>query len=120
MNSKPDVNSRNCDDKERSGLSGKAARVIAAQLYVAKGLQKATKEKRKPTEIIRFILDNPDYFPTFGPTEIKNLKDKTKNLEIGLIPSLNYLYLLYLLYILYISLIFGSKNDGKMMVKRGY
>lgn len=40
-----------------SKFNTKAARVIAAQLYVAKGL------KRNPSKMIKFMKTNRDYFP---------------------------------------------------------
>lgn len=51
-----------------SKFSGQAARAIAAQLYVAKRLNK------EPAKMIRFIQLNRSYFPSISDEDIKNLK----------------------------------------------
>lgn len=49
-------------------MNTKGARVIAAQFYVAKNLN------RNPAKTVQFIIDNRDYFPSIDDDEIEKLK----------------------------------------------
>jgi hypothetical protein len=51
-----------------SKFNTRAARVIAAQLYVAKGL------KRNPAKMIKFIRTNRDYFPNISDQMLADMQ----------------------------------------------
>jgi hypothetical protein len=51
-----------------SKFTTKAARVIASQLYVAKGL------KRNPAKMIKFMKDNKEYFPNITDQMLEDIK----------------------------------------------
>jgi uncharacterized secreted protein with C-terminal beta-propeller domain len=53
-----------------SKFDTKAARVIASQLYVCKGL------KRNPAKMIKFIQTNRDYFPNFSDEHLILIKQE--------------------------------------------
>lgn len=56
------------NDIHGSKYTTRGARVIAAQLYVSKGL------KRNPPKMIKFIILNRDYFPGITDEMIEQLK----------------------------------------------
>lgn len=72
---------------EGSKFTTKGARVIAAQLYVAKGL------KRNPAGMIKFIKINKDYFPDISDEMLREIQkehdltdediDKQTNVEFA-------------------------------------
>ena len=72
---------------EGSKFTTKGARVIAAQLYVAKGL------KRNPSKMIKFIKVNKEYFPNISYDMLVEMQkehnltdediDKETNLEFA-------------------------------------
>lgn len=53
-----------------SKFSTKAARVIASQLYVAKGLQK------NPARCIKFMKSNKEYFANISQDTLKQLQEE--------------------------------------------
>jgi len=58
----------NPNNMQDSKFTTKGARVIAAQLYVAKGL------KRNPAKMIKFIKDNKEYFPNISDEMLRQIQ----------------------------------------------